>query len=103
MNAFHLATKKLKRNINVFHSLSIILVILFLSGKLQAQIKDAKITITIGPEFTIEKGESSVRQFAFIEVFNKNVFVTFKQDNVDYSNESLPDFLNIAIANPGYY
>jgi hypothetical protein len=70
----------------VFHSLSIIPVILFLSCTLQAQIKDAKINISVGPEFTIEKGGSSLRQFPFIEVFDENVFVTFSQNSDDYND-----------------
>jgi hypothetical protein len=86
MNALNVLTKKLKRNINVFHSLSIIHLILFISGTLQAQIKDDKITIAVGPEFTIEKGGSSLRQFPFIEVFDKNVFVTFSQNSDAYND-----------------
>jgi hypothetical protein len=76
--------KKPKRNINVFPSLSLIFVILFLSGALQAQTKDAKITIAVRPEFSIEKGGNSMRQFPSLQVFDKNVFVTFSQNSDDY-------------------
>jgi Neuraminidase (sialidase) len=89
MNAFNILTNPLKRNINLFHSLSLIIVIIFQYGTLQAQTKDARITITVGPEFTIEKGGSSMRQFPFIEVFNKNVFVTFSQNSDDYNDHPI--------------
>jgi hypothetical protein len=106
MKALNVVMKKLKRNINVFHLPAIIPVIL-LSGSLYAQTKESGITIAVGPEFTIEKGGSSLRQFPFIEVFDKNVFVTFSQHTDDYNDHpedgmrisrnsgfSWPDYIN---------
>jgi hypothetical protein len=84
MKAFHEVPKKIRRNINVLYSLSLIFTFLLLSGALQAQIKVAGITVTAGPEFTIEKGGESLRQFPFVEVSDKNVFVTFSQHSDDY-------------------
>ena len=86
MNAFNVKPKKSKRNINMFHLLSLIFVMLFLSGTLQAQSKEGGITVTVGPGFTIEKGGSSLRQFPFLEVFDNNVFVTFSQHSDAYND-----------------
>ncbi len=107
MNTFTEVSKKFKRNISVYHLLPFIFIILFLPGTLQAQTKDAGITITVGPEFTIEKGGRSLRQFPFLEVFDKSVFVTFSQHSDDYNDHpedgmrisrnsgfSWPDYIN---------
>ncbi len=107
MNTFTEVSKKFKRNISVYHLLPFIFVILFLPGTLQAQSKDAGITITVEPEFTIEKGGRSLRQFPFLAVFDKSVFVTFSQHSDDYNDHpvdgmrisgnsgfSWPDFIN---------
>ena len=107
MNTFTEVPKKIKRNINLIHPLPLIFVILLLSGALQAQTKDARLTVTVGPEFTIEKGGRSLRQFPFLEVFEKNVFVTFSQHSDAYNDHpadgmrisgnagaSWPDYIN---------
>ncbi len=100
MNAFQSIPEKLKRNISVFHSLSLLFAIQFLPGALQAQTEVGKITVTVGPAFTIEKGGKSLRQFPFLEVIDKKVFVSFSQHSDDY-NDHTEDGMRIS-GNSGF-
>jgi hypothetical protein len=105
MNAFHEVPKKSGRTINMFHGLSLVFAFLFLQGALQAQKKVAGITVTAGPEFTIEKGGKEMRQFPFVEVLDKNVFVTFSQHSDDYDEHPVDGMKiseNAGSSWPGY-
>ena len=85
MNLTKLSEYPTLENNLLLQKLAICIAIIFIMHDLNAQTKNSKLTITVGPEFSIEKGGKQMRQFPFLERFGKNIFVSFSQDSDAYT------------------